>query len=245
MLQTFNVPAGGRIVNAKASFFRYESASAAGADESVRVRADGNDLGTYLPGDSIKLPINAASWEITPVTGAATCIVRLGIGGIESSRIFGNVRIIDSSVDKSLAGRQFIVGITAAAVVGRNSHAGYKNKATANKAVIKRIQIGSAIAAQLSLTFADNISGTDYVEAVLPVNKSYAGNPSVGRGITFSDLSTFTATRTFMQFAAPAGGLIEAPITTPLILLPTTCLYVQTNAVNSATYMIIDFEEID
>lgn len=99
MLQTFNVPAGGRIVNAKASFFRFESASAGGSDESIRVRADGQDLGTYLPGDSITLPVDAKSWELTPVTPTATAIVRLGVGGVESSRVFGSMRVLDEVTD--------------------------------------------------------------------------------------------------------------------------------------------------
>lgn len=119
MLQTFNVPAGGRIVNAKASFFRYESANAGGADESLRVRADGNDLGTYLPGDAITLPVDAKNWEITPVTPTATSVVRLGVGGIESSRIFGNVRVIDDGRSRTLSDQAFLayVSQTAGAAV--------------------------------------------------------------------------------------------------------------------------------
>ena len=95
MLQTFNVPAGGRQIDAKASFFRYESSVANGADDSIRVRADGNDLGIYLPGDSITLPegTNAKRWEITPANPTVTCVVRLGLGRIESTRIAGSTDV--------------------------------------------------------------------------------------------------------------------------------------------------------
>lgn len=115
MLQTFNVPAGGRQINAKASFFRLESVSASGSDESVRVRADGQDLGTYLPGDALRLPIDASNWEVTPVTGTATAIVRLGVGGVDSSRVFGVVSVVDTAKQTTLSGAAFTgLGSTAA-----------------------------------------------------------------------------------------------------------------------------------
>lgn len=107
MLQTIAFPAGGRQIDAKASFFRYESCSANGADESMRVRADGNDLGLFLPGDYVDLPMAATRWELTTVTGTATGTVRLGMGEVGSSRLTGNVRVIDQSADKTAAGRQF------------------------------------------------------------------------------------------------------------------------------------------
>jgi len=115
MLQTYQIPAGGRIVNAKASFFRYESAVAGGGDESLRVRADGNDLGTYLPGDAITLPVDAKNWEVTPVTAGATAIVRLGVGGVESSRIFGTVQVIDTAFNKVVSDVEFMSSISLSA----------------------------------------------------------------------------------------------------------------------------------
>ncbi len=103
MLQTLNF-SGARQVNAKASFFRYESGTAGGADESIRVRADGNDLGTFLPGDYLKLPFEASRWELTPLTASAVGVVRLGLGEVGSSRLVGNVRVIDGERDKVAAG---------------------------------------------------------------------------------------------------------------------------------------------
>lgn len=96
MLQNFAIPAGGRIVNAQADYFRYESCNSSGLDETIRVRADGSDMGMYLPGDQIELPIHAISWEITPVTPAATAVVRLGVGRVRSSRVSGNTTVIDA-----------------------------------------------------------------------------------------------------------------------------------------------------
>lgn len=96
MLQTYFVPVGGRIINAKGRYLRIESVSAGGLAEDVRVRADGQDLGTYLPGDALQLPADCSTWEVTPTTASATATVRVGIGSVESSRIFGAVVVIDS-----------------------------------------------------------------------------------------------------------------------------------------------------
>jgi hypothetical protein len=93
MLQTFNVPAGGRLVNAKARFFRFESVGVDGADQVLRVRADGQDLGTYLPGDSITLPVDATTWELTPASATQTAIVRLGIATVQAARLVGFVTV--------------------------------------------------------------------------------------------------------------------------------------------------------
>lgn len=95
MLQTFSVPAGGRQIDAKATFFRYEASNAYGVDETIRVRGDGQDLGSYLPGDSITLPTDCKRWEIAPKSPLLTCTVRLGVGLITSSRIAGSVSIVD------------------------------------------------------------------------------------------------------------------------------------------------------
>lgn len=103
MLQTltFNGP---RVVNAEASFFRYESGSAGGADEGIKLRADGQDLGVYYPGDSVELPDRRAMWEITPTTAAAAGIVRLGVGRVQSARLVGTVSVIDGERSKVLSG---------------------------------------------------------------------------------------------------------------------------------------------
>jgi hypothetical protein len=103
MLQTLTF-SGPRLINAAASFFRYESGSAGGADESIRVRADGQDLGLYFPGDAIELPQAMGAWEITPSTPACAGTVRLGVGRVQSARLVGTVRVIDGERDKVAAG---------------------------------------------------------------------------------------------------------------------------------------------
>lgn len=98
MLQTLNF-VGPRIINAKGTFFRYESGTAGGADESVRVRVDGQDLGLFVPGDSVELPGPVGQWEITPVNLTTSGIVRIGLGKVSSSRLSGTVRVVDEITD--------------------------------------------------------------------------------------------------------------------------------------------------
>lgn len=92
-MQIFNVPALGRQVNAAGTFFRYESAGVDGIDQTIRLRADGQDLGTYLPGDSITLPVRASTWEITPTAATQTALVRVGNGEVQSQRLTGIVQV--------------------------------------------------------------------------------------------------------------------------------------------------------
>jgi len=94
MLQTLTFN-GWRQINALGSYFRYESGAAVGADSSIRVRADGQDLGLFLPGDDVQLPVELALWEITPVTPTCRGTVRLGVGKISSARLVGTVRVVE------------------------------------------------------------------------------------------------------------------------------------------------------
>lgn len=99
MLQIHAFPAGGRQIDAVGNFFRYESCTSGGLDETIRVKADGNDLGTFLPGDWVRLPVQAKRWEISAVTPAAYGAVRVGLGDVGSSRLTGSVRVLDEISD--------------------------------------------------------------------------------------------------------------------------------------------------
>ena len=98
MLQTYTfsqAQGATRQIDAKGVFFRYESGSAGGLDDSIRIRADGNDLGLFYPGDDVTLPVPCSRWEIIPVSTGASGVVRVGMGQIKSGRLAGNVRVVD------------------------------------------------------------------------------------------------------------------------------------------------------
>lgn len=133
MLQTLNFQ-GPRLVNFKATFFRYESGNAAGADESIRVRADGQDLGVYYPGDAIEIPTPYSTWEITPTTPTTAGIVRLGVGRVQSARLVGKVEVIDGSRLVAMADQSFIATANVTPNAGKFAQCQLWN-GTANKGI--------------------------------------------------------------------------------------------------------------
>ncbi|MDN3923315.1 hypothetical protein [Roseateles violae] len=84
-MQVYSFTNTGRQIDAAGNFIRYERETTAAADASVRVRVDGNDFGTWLPGDFVELPEQFRTVEIVPIAGAAGEF-RVGSGRFNSSR---------------------------------------------------------------------------------------------------------------------------------------------------------------
>jgi hypothetical protein len=132
MMNQFTVPVAGRIAHAAGTFFRYESAGTEGADQSLRVRADGNDLGLYLPGDALELPEKCSVWELTPVSCSA--VIKIGFGRINTVRstlvgtVSTSVRGMNfwntpKTVNSGAAQSLVAAGATRAALIIQNKHA--------------------------------------------------------------------------------------------------------------------------
>jgi hypothetical protein len=171
MLQTFSFDGTGRQIDAKASFMRYESGSAAGGNTAVRVTADSNDLGTYLPGDSIELPTDCKRWNVVPLDAACTGVLRLGLGRVQSARLVGQVSVIDAGAEKTNAGRQYW-GITSYSDAANQSVlAIYANLQTV---AIRRLTISSPTAGDVMIG-ASALIGTSHANVVTPRNKKSAG----------------------------------------------------------------------
>lgn len=250
MLQTLNFLAGGRQADAKADFFRYESCAANGADESVRVRADGNDLGLFLPGDYCNLPTFATRWEVIPVTATATGTFRLGVGRVGSSRSTGVVRVVDQGAEKTAAGLQFVSSVTRAAAVGVFSMAGIR--ALTYKSAVKRIQVSSSIAGLVSL-YACNGDPT-----VNPANTAGAG---VNKIVRDGPNSSARAIRGDAAAAVPTVGELpgafalvvvrvaanvptDIPLTTPLQLNINNGLVFVPQTANADVSAFFDWEDL-
>lgn len=90
MFQQFNFDGTGRIINARGDYIRYERGN--GADVSIRLRVDGQDLGIFIPGDSVRLPKPFSACEVTPVAGAYG-LLRIGNGDVRSERLVGDVTV--------------------------------------------------------------------------------------------------------------------------------------------------------
>lgn len=86
MFQNFKFDASGRQIAAAASFIRYEAETGGAVNAAVKVRADGQDLGEWLPGDSAELPAVVSLIELQPVAGAVGSF-RTGVGKISVNRV--------------------------------------------------------------------------------------------------------------------------------------------------------------
>lgn len=95
-MQTFDFDSTGRQVNARGNFIRYEKDNAGAVNPGVRVRADGNDLGVWLPGDWCELPEPASLVELVPV-GLAEGEFRIGMGRFGAQR-FALVGTINANI---------------------------------------------------------------------------------------------------------------------------------------------------
>lgn len=224
MLQTFTFDGGGRLVNMQADYFRYESGGAAGADESIRMRMDGQDLGTYLPGDAITLPRRGVLFEITPVNPACSGVIRLGLGRLDSARLVGTVRVVDEGQAKTLAGGQFAgaaaSGASAGAVRARAL------RASTRAFAIKRLAVGSDVAGDMSFFFAQGAplvtftSGAGYPNKIptMPAVALQSDQFSVVSAGGFITTTEYVTPLPFATLYVPANGQVELPLTTPLIV---------------------------
>lgn len=237
MLQTLNF-SGARQVNAKASFFRYESGSAGGADESIRVRADGNDLGTFLPGDYLKLPFEASCWELVPVTPAAAGVVRLGLGEVGSARLVGNVRVIDGERDKVLAG---VCYRSYAQVTGANKAAIqlWNPAGSARNLFVQAVRAGAVTADSWQIQTSDNaLSGA----GPAPANLDRAGVSSVAQtrtGVATELTNVRDHAAGYIQASQDAIVLMPRPV----LLRPGSGLTFFVNAASNTLRACFEWEE--
>lgn len=247
MIQNF-VFNGARIVNAQASFFKLESCNAQGADESVRVRADGQDLGLYLPGDSIRLPSAKVQWEITPVKATAVGMVRLGMGDVGSSRITGTVRVEDEGVERTLRGEQYIIYQRSGGVPGKHRLVGVT--AGSRIVVIKKCAFNSAVDG-VGVVFSGTAAPTDGYGPGMPNVRNKRIGGALAQAVRFfAEAAGATPTTVEVpgfdgMFSIPfkAGVQYEMPLTTPIVLAPGMCFGVSSPAPNQEMTIVLDIEE--
>lgn len=233
MLQTFNVTGTGRQVDAKANFFRYEAGTALGADASIRVTADGNDLGSYLPGDFVRLPVTATRWILTPASANLVGSVRLGIGSVHSSRLVGQVEVVDTVRVPVMADRQGgITIVVSTPAAGQFAQAILWNNSTTLGVALHLMRItGSDVAAVMQTLGVSALpSGTTALSVFskrlavggavsLPLQGHHKNTSLVASG---ADLTTINAPA--HSVAVVAGGQsVDVPLGRgPIILAPGT-----------------------
>lgn len=234
MLQTLTFN-GARIINAAASFFRYESGSAGGADEGLKLRADGQDLGVYYPGDSVELPDQRKDWELTPTTPECAGIVRIGVGRVQSARLVGNVRVIDSGADKTQAGKQFLISTAQNADPAKVSVVHIN--ASGERVAVRRLLISSAVAGTCTLGFYDSV-GTSTPLQTQVYSKLKGGAalaPQVGANLLLAAAPTAGEVPGYLQqlrLFLVANQTLVLDLMTPFVFTGTAGLIVNGQAIN-------------
>lgn len=241
MLQTLAFPAGGRQINAKGVFFRYESSGTPGIDQAIKLRADGQDLGTYVPGDSIELATPAAQWEVVPLVATCVGVVRVGMGRITSSRVAGVVSVVDGNREKVAGGVCFSV-VDEVPGAGGGPRAQIWNPAGSGRLVyVTAMLIGSNAADSWNIRASTNAlaSAGNFV----PTNHDSAGAAALALARIDGTGAALTAPRAIRQgyISANADRLIEFP--RPVLLRPGNGASV--GLINAANILrsSIEFEE--
>jgi hypothetical protein len=107
MIQNFGISGSTRIINAAGQSFRYESGAAQGASLAITVRADGQQLGEFLPGDMVRIPFSAVQWEIVPASSALSGVVRIGPSTMDTTRVSGEVELVPASFRRAMRHQAF------------------------------------------------------------------------------------------------------------------------------------------
>lgn len=110
MLQEFSF-IGPRNIDAQGDFITYLDQAAglytaARSNQRIIVQADGDRLGSMLPGDSFELPRTATRWTIEPQQKDLQGVVQIGMGRRTSTRPGGATPVVIEDVRRTLAGLQ-------------------------------------------------------------------------------------------------------------------------------------------
>ncbi len=252
MLQTLTF-AGPRLINAAASFFRYESGSAGGADESIRVRADGADLGLYFPGDALELPQACSTWEISPTSGACAGIVRLGVGRVQSARLVGVVSVVDKSSAVTMSDAQFSGTYSVAATAGLGSLIALAASGGSGKRLAVRSLMASSAVAGRALVFAGQAGGTVAPTAQLRSKYMQAAGQTLSGQARANAYNTAAGTPSGAELSGVASWygaylppstpvqLIQGP---PIVIEPGRILAVSAEVLNRDLSCWFEVEEV-
>ena len=240
MLQTIGF-SGARQIDAEANFFRYESGDAQGATTAIRVQADGQDLGVFLPGDDVQIEGRATRWLVTPITITCAGTIRIGRGRVTSSRSVGTVEVIDGERNKVLQGVTFVHPLTQnGAGTGPAIAQMFNPTGSGRNAYVNRI-ISSATAAD---TYRVQMTTTQAALAAnAPVNLDPTGAASVVIGRTQNNGAALAGLRAIHVGNLPASQdvLIEFP--RPVLVRPGWGLHVTLQGTVADLRANFEFEE--
>lgn len=248
MLQTFTFDAsqsgGVRQIDAKGTFFRYESGSANGADVGVKVRLDGNDCGIFYPGDSIEqLPIVATRWEIVPNSAVCKGVVRVGMGRVSSARLVGTVDVMDSGKERTKSNLAFAdSGFIANAPATNFGTVQLFNPAGSGKRIIvQRVVTNCTQTTNINLSFSVTQAAV-LRRQVMP--KLSGGAAGVSQVRTENGAASIGGAAQ-IQRAVQANAPIAIDLREPFVVVPGYGLTVWADPVAGVYGLFADFELIE
>ncbi len=243
MLQTFTFRAvdGVRQVNAKGTFFRYEAGQAGGADTSIRVTADGYELGTYQPGDGIELPTPASTWTITATSAGCVGTVRIGTARVQSARLVGDVNVIDNERAKTLGGQAFQGSGT---VLGGGTGVPRVSLWNPGTSTVMLVINSMTIAAHIDTTHVVYTHGQQPPNLQSMGQSNDTSGPAAVAGVRWDNTTTaYTNVRVIRSGYLPASQDIEVVFRRPIVVRPSRGIAVYADALAANLRVSWDYEE--
>ena len=175
-----------------------------------------------------------------------------GVGG--SRRIQGNVKVVDQSIDRSLAGTQFFRSGTVAAAAGLGNIIAIHTNGSSKRLAVRSINFQSTIAGSIVLYYGTG-GGTSpaviFGAGGIPLrNKRLGGADSDSRvsGATVAGVSPTTAEvvglTPIARIYIPANDTRQFRFENPVIVEGTVSLIVSAEALNRDLSAVYDVEEV-
>lgn len=216
MIQQYTFSGTGRQIDAQGVFFRYESGVESSGITDIRLVIDGNNVGTFAPGDSLELPHAAKRWEIIPVLTSCSGVVKVGHGKVTSSKLSGIVQTVDSAKSRSLDGSAFSVSQNLVAAGGNSAVGQLWNKSANKKLIINRLIYSTSADTVLLVNF-------DKVQLASIGNSVVAKSSSIGTSLASEIRYTYANTppgNPLRVTYAKAFSQVENVMSEPIVLFP-------------------------
>jgi hypothetical protein len=125
-------------INTQSSFVYYESASAGGADTSIKLVTENGDEFILKVGQGARLKKDFKSLYVSNVKGQGTIIGNLVLsdGDFVDHRVVGTVEVIDGGKNRTMAGIAFMVGGGSGAVAAQMSQSQLWNPVGSNVNIV-------------------------------------------------------------------------------------------------------------
>ena len=200
-----------------------------------------DDMRGALSGFYSLAPFNG--FEVSnPQTYAQAVVLMIADGNGGSRRQPGNVRVIDNSSDKTLAGQQFVGSITCSPPVGKIAVAGIK--AISKRVAARRIVLSSTLAGSVSLIGLSGDPTTDaLVQGVFANNKLSSGAQSTTFHVRASD-NVMPGAKALGSVYIAANVPYEFPISSPVVVEVGYLLVASAGVIDRNIILLCDFEEL-